>query len=189
MKFRLITAAAVSAALVVTVTAAHAATPVLDGKKLKTLSLTATAAVQDHDVESLVQLAKDPLASPDLAQCAAPSCADLTFVYKPAKGVKADTGFSLSWTTPADDMDLYVAEVVKGERSTVASCGGATGTSEKVVVPYGTLVSGHTYALVAYFYRSTGDTVKAQVSFPSTVAVKTTVPAGADKFGPVDCNL
>ena len=190
MKFRLVTAAAVSAALAVTVTSAHAASPVLDGKKVKTLTLTAAVGAQDHDADLVTDIAKDPLGKgPDRAQCAAPRCAALTFVYKPAKGVKAATGFQISWTVPVDDMDLYVAEVVKGDRTTVAHCGGSAGTSEKIVIPYGMLVAGHTYALVADLYRITSDTVKAEVSFPSTVTVKTTVPASVDALEPINCGL
>ncbi|MCU1595763.1 MAG: hypothetical protein JWO12_3155 [Frankiales bacterium] len=190
MKLRLLTAAAVSGSLALTVTGAHAATPVLDGKKVKTLTLSASPAAQDHDADLVTDLAKDPLGGgPDRAQCTAPRCGALTFVYKPAKGVKGSTGFRISWATPGDDMDLYVAEVVKGQRSTLAHCGATGGTSETLVLPAGTLVAGHTYALVTDYYRITSDKLTAQVSFPSAVTAKTTVPASVDQFGPVDCGL
>ncbi len=188
MLARILTALTVSGALALTVTGAHAATPVLDGKKVKVMTLKAAGGAQDHDVDQVTELAKDPLGSgADRTQCVMPRCAALTFVYKPAKGVRAPIGFAMSWTVPVDDMDLYVAEVVKGERTEVAHCAAGVGTSEKVVLPFGTLVAGHTYALVADFYRSVNDNVTASVSFPSTVAVKTSVPATVDNLESINC--
>jgi hypothetical protein len=191
MKIRLIGLGAVSVALALTVSNAHAAAPTLDGKKVTTLTLTTSTGVQDHDTDLATDLAKNPLGpSSDRAVCAAPRCSALTFVYTPAKGVKAaPVGFRISWGTPGDDMDLYVAEVTRGERSTIARCGASGGTSETVVLPAGTLVAGHAYALVADHYRSVNDKVTASVSFPSTVAAKTTVPAAVDAFGPVNCGM
>jgi hypothetical protein len=191
MKIRLIGVGAVSVALALTVTSAEAATPTLDGKKVKTLSLTTAAGVQDHDTDLITDAAKNPAgAGPDRAICQAPRCSALTFLYKPAKGVPAaPVGFKIAWGTPGDDFDLYVAEVTRGERSTLAKCGATAGTSETVIVPAGTLKAGHTYALVADHYRSVSDKVTATVSFPNTFSAKTTVPAAADAFGPVNCGM
>jgi hypothetical protein len=191
MQIRLIGVGAVSAALVLTVASAQAAAPTLDGKKVKTLTLTTATGVQDHDADLVTDIAKDPLGGGrDRAVCTAPRCSALTFVYKPAKGVKAaPVGFKLSWGTPGDDMDLYVAEVTRGERSTIAHCGASGGTSETVVLPAGTLVPGHTYALVADHYRSVNEKVTASVSFPSAVTAKKTVPAAVDAAGPFNCGM
>jgi hypothetical protein len=191
MKIRLIGVGAVSLALALTVTSAQAAPPTLDGKKVKTLSLTTSAGAQDHDADLVTDVAKDPTGGgPDRAICQAPRCSALTFVYKPAKGVPAaPVGFKIAWGTPGDDFDLYVAEVTRGERSTLAKCGATGGTSETVIVPAGTLRAGRTYALVADHYRSANDKVTATVSFPNTFSVKTTVPAAVDAFGPVNCGM
>ena len=191
MKIRLISVGAVSLALALTVTSAQAAPPTLDGKKVKTLSLTTAAGLQDHDADLVTDTAKNPTGGgPDRAICQAPRCSALTFVYKPAKGVPAGpVGFRIAWGTPGDDFDLYVAEVTRGERSTLAKCGASGGTSETVIVPAGTLRAGRTYALVADHYRSANDTVTATVSFPNTFSTKTTVPAAVDAFGPVNCGM
>jgi hypothetical protein len=185
MKIRLIGLGAVSLALAMTVSSAQAATPTLDGQKVKTLSLTTSTGTQDHDSDLVTGAVK----TNDRAVCAAPRCSALTFVYKPAKGIRGDAGFKISWGTPGDDMDLYVAEVTRGERATIAHCGGSAGTSETVILPAGTLVPGHTYALVADHYRSASDKVTATVTFPNTFSVKTTVPAAVDAFGPFNCSM
>ena len=189
MKARLLTVAALSGTFALTVTGAHAATPTLDGKKVKSLTLVTSSGTQDHDTDLATDVAKNPTGSVDRTQCTAPRCAALTFVYKPARGVKAPIGFAISWTVPGDDMDLYVAEVVHGERSEVAHCGASAGMGESIVLPTGTLVPGHTYALVADFYRSAGDKVTAKVAFPATAPAKTTVPAAVDLVEPVNCGL
>jgi hypothetical protein len=184
----LIGACALSA---VTTFDAGAANKALDGKKVKTLTLVTSTGTQDHDSDLITDLAKDPLgAGGDRAVCRPPRCSALTFVYKPAKGVRpAPVGFQISWKVPVDDMDLYVAEVVAGSRTSIAHCGGSAGTSEKIVLDAGVLRPGHTYALVADHYRSVADTVTASVSFPSTVPVKSTVPAAEDELLNVNCGL
>jgi hypothetical protein len=190
MKIRLISLGAISVALAMTVSSAQAATPTLDGKKVKTLTLTAAVGAQSHDSDLATDLAKNPLGgSPDRARCTAPRCSALTFVYKPAKGVTGDVGFKLSWGTPASDFDLYVAEVVRGERTTIASCGTSGGTSETVIVPASDLKAGHTYALVADHYRSAADKITSTVTFPNTFSVKTTAPAALEAYQKVNCGL
>lgn len=182
MKVRLATATVLMGLLAVSTAGAQAATPVLDGKKVKVLTLTASGGTQDHDTDMVTDLAKDPTGpSPDRTQCAAPRCGKLRFTYKPAKGVKGDLMFTLNWTNQASDMDLYVAEVAKdGSLSDIGHCGGVGGTSEKVFLPASSLKSGKSYVLVADFFRSVNDTVtgKVQIGAPSTV--KTTVPAQVD---------
>ena len=192
MQARLVLAAAICGTLALTMSGVHAATPVLDGKKVKTLTLKAASGVQDHDSDLVTETAKDPLGEGpgvDRAKCKPPRCAALTFVYKPAKGVRSDIGFALSWSVPTDDMDLYVAEVTRGVRSTVANCGAGVGTSEKIVLPYGTLRPGRTYALVADFYRAANATVTATVTLPNKVKPATTPATSTDEFFPVNCGL
>ena len=169
MRFRLAAAALVCGALALPHTASAAATPTLDGKKVKTLSTTFTPGSQDHDSEFVT----GSLGGSDRVNCAAARCGTLPFTYLPAKGVKGDLVFSISWGTPGDDFDLYVVEYAKdGSRSQVATCGAFAGTSEKVVVPGSDLRRGKKYALLVDYYRVTSDKVAATVSFPGTGSVK-----------------
>jgi hypothetical protein len=182
-----LTAAAFSAFALAAPGALASSTPVLDGKKVTKLTLAASGGLQDHDDDN-TQL----LASVDRANCAPPRCAVLKFVYKPAKGVQGDTLYTIKWTNPASDMDLYVAAVdKKGEMSEVGAthCGGGAGTSEKVFVPAGTLKSGKTYALVADFFRSVNDNVTGTVEMPASDFARP-VPAQADgALYPINCTL
>ncbi len=156
--------------------------PVLDGKKTTSLHFSGSGGVQDHD--------KDFAGSTgDRADCAAPRCAAMMFVYKPAKGVSGDTSYLLTWTNPVSDFDLYVAEVGKGGRSTVAKCGAGAGHSEKVFIPEGTLKRGDTYAIVVDFYRSLSESFTATVTMPGSNAVGSTVPTAAEKVEPINCGL
>ena len=185
MRTRLVlTAAAVGAVALVAPSALAAPTPVMDGKKVKELVLKANGGVQDHDDDTA------SLETADRVNCAAPRCAVLTFVYKPAKGVKDGLMFSATWTNPLSDIDLYVGEVGKrGDRSEVAHCGGAGNTSEKLFVAASDLKPGKTYALVADMYRSLNEEVTAKVAFGANT-VKTTVPAAVDSaVYPVNCTL
>ncbi len=157
--------------------------PVLDGKKKTSLSFSGSGGVQDND-KDFVGTTKDR------ADCAAPRCAAMPFVYKPAKGVQGDTAYLLTWTNPASDFDLYVAEVGKaGGRSTVAKCGAGAGRSEKVFIPAGTLKSGHVYAIVVDFYRSLNEKFTATVTLPGANAVGSKVPTTAEKVEPINCGL
>jgi hypothetical protein len=187
MRNRLVLAAAAFSALALAVPAALAApaTPVMDGKKVKELVLKANGGVQTHDDDNA-----DVLGTSDRVNCAAPRCAILKFVYKPAKGVKDGLMFTATWTNPASDIDLYVGEVGKsGDKTEVAHCGGAATTSESLYVATDNLKPGKTYALVADMFRSVNEDVTAKVAFGSD-AVKKTVPAEADGLVyPVNCTL
>src|SRR4051812_40173053 len=125
MRNRLVLATAALGDVVVAVPALAApAAPVLDGKKTTKLSMTASGGVQDNDKDTA------DISGADRADCSATRCAKLVFTYKPAKGVKGDSLFTVSWTNPASDIDLYVAEVAKdGSTSEVGDthCGGAGG--------------------------------------------------------------
>lgn len=187
MKIRLLTAAAVTGVLTLATVGAHAATPVLDGKKVKVLTLTTVAAPQDHDAD----LVTGSLGTgPARVSCVAPRCARLPFRYQPAKGVTGNVAFLLTWTVPVADIDLYVAEIGKDGSSTqLAGCGASFGTSEKIYLPAASFKPGKTYALIADFYRTVNETVKASVTMPGSSAMKTTVPANVDNLQKVNCGM
>jgi hypothetical protein len=184
MRKRLVlTAAAFAALALATPSALAAPTPVLDGKKVTKLTKAFDAGLQDHDQDAA------DISGADRADCAPPRCGVLKFVYKPAKGVKADTLFNITWTNPASDFDLYVAEVGKSGMSDVAHCGGVGNTTETVFIPAGTFKVGKTYALVADFFRSVNDTVTGTITMPAA-APAAPVPATADGLVyPVNCTL
>jgi hypothetical protein len=157
----------------------------MDGKKVKELVLKTNGGMQTHDEDNA-----DVLGTSDRVNCEAPRCAILTFVYKPAKGVKDGLMFSATWTNPASDIDLYIGEVGKrGDKTEVAHCGGAATTSERLYVAAADLQPGKTYALVADMYRSVNEDVTAKVAFGPN-SLKQTVPAEADGLVyPVNCTL
>lgn len=180
MRTRLLVTAALLGAVSLGLPAAFAAspTPTLDGKKVTTLSIKATSDLQNN--------ADNP--APET--CVAPRCVMLPFVYNPAKGVKGDVMFTLNWTNPASDLDLYVAEVGKNSNTKVLSCGTFTTAKnqEKIFAPVGTLKKGKTYALVIDFYRSINDTGTGTLTMPSADTTPTTVPSAAEAVK-VNCGL
>jgi hypothetical protein len=158
-----------------------AATPVLDGKKVKKITRTASGGLQTNDADNA------SLETPNRADCTAPRCFRLDFVYKPATGVKGNVLFKITWTNPASDYDLYVAS---DKKVALASCGGAAGMGESLVMSGKTLKYGKRYTLVADFFRSVNDTVTATVEFPTASVAGTTVPAAADEaVVPTNCVL
>lgn len=185
MKTRLVTATVLAGALALSVSGAQAATPVLDGKKVKTLTLKSTPTAQDNDADLVTGLVDGP----ERVACSAPRCARLPFVFKPAKGVKGDLAFTTSWTVPGEDMDLYVAQILKdGSATEVAHCGASAGTKETLVLPASTFKAGKTYALIVDFYRTTGQSVTSTVTFPSSAKAPATLPADSDALG-ANCGL
>jgi hypothetical protein len=186
MRNRLVLAVAALSAVAVTAPAALAgpATPVMDGKKVKKLTLTATTTAQSNDAILVTEIADGS----DRMSCDASKCAVLPFVYKPAKGVKGDVMFTINWTTPGSDFDLYAVAIDKhGERTELGTCGGSVGTSEKVFLPADSFKPGSTYALLAYFFRTPGEKLTGTVEMPGTNTIKTTVPAAADEVALVNC--
>jgi hypothetical protein len=184
MRQRLVLAAASLAALALAAPAAMASpTPVLDGKKVTKLTASFAGGLQDNDADTANLGA-------DRADCKAPRCGVLKFVFKPAKGVQADALFTIKWTNPASDIDLYVAEVGKdGTMTGLAQCGGIGNTSETVFAPAGTFKVGKTYALVADFFRSVNETINGTVTMPAP-APAAPVPAAADGLVyPINCTL
>jgi len=187
MRKRLVLTAAALSALALSAPAALAGSSAatLDGKKTTKLTLVVTAPAQTHD-ETLVT---EQVTRADRLQCTAPRCSFLPFVYKPAKGVKGDVAFTVSWSGPASDMDLYVVQVGKTGRSKIATCGGSIGTTEKVFLTADNFKAGKTYGVIADFYRTTGEKVTSTVEMPGANTVKTTVPSAVDGVQAVNCNL
>lgn len=185
MRKRLILSAAVlSAAAVALPSATAATTPVLDGKKVKKLSLSATSTAQDNDKDLVA------LSGPERVDCQQPRCVKLPFVYQPAKGVKGGLAFEISWTVPVSDMDLYVAQLGKDGNSRIAACGASAGTSERIYLDGRELRPGKTYALIVDFYRTPGEAVTGSVTFPGRNQVKTTAPSALESAGiPINCGL
>jgi hypothetical protein len=189
MRPRLVLAATALAAVgLVAPNALAAPTPTMDGKKVKELVLKANGGANSHDTD-LVTSVKTPV---DRYNCPATRCATLKFVYKPAKGVKDGLLFSLKWTNPASDLDLFVGQVGKnGDVSEVAACGGAGTASEQVYLSAAELKPGKTYVLIADFYRSLNENVTGKVAFGANT-MKTTVPGQVDDnpIGiPFNCSL
>lgn len=177
MRIRLLGATAVLAALAVALPSAQAATPVLDGKKVKKLTLSATSTAQSNDADLITGAPSIVTGrSVDRVDCKAPRCAVLNFVYKPAKGVKGDVLLTLTWGATTSDFDLFFATQERSGRTEVASCGGSAGTTEKVFVPAKMLKAGKTYALVADFYRTPGEKVTGTVQMPGANTVKGSFP-------------
>jgi hypothetical protein len=188
MRKRLVLSAAALSAVALAMPAALAspAPATLDGKKTTTLTLKASAPMQDHD-ETFVT---EQVIKNDRMQCKSDRCAVLPFVYKPANGVKGDVAFTLTWGTPGSDFDLYVVSIDKsGERADIGHCGGSIGTSEKVFLSADNFKPGKTYGLLADFYRTPGEQITGTVAMPGTNSVATTVPSAADSLQPVNCNL
>jgi len=182
MRTRLALATAVLGALALAAPHALAAPApkTLDGKAVKTMSITATSDLQNN--------ADNPVP----ARCDAPRCAMLPFIYSPAKGVKGDVMFTLTWGSMTSDIDLYLAEVGKnGNNTKIANCGGAgPQAQERIFAPAGTMKRGKTYALVVDFYRSINDTAKGTIEMGVPSTQKSTVPANADSAVlPINCTL
>lgn len=186
MKTRLITATVLAGALAASVSGAQAASPVLDGKKTKVITLKAVGAAQDHDPDFVT----GSLGGPERVECTMPRCARLDFTYKPAKGVTGDVMFEAKWTSPSSDIDLYVAALdKKGNPTQLATCGTFGGTSEKVFLDASNFKAGNKYAVIVDFYRTANENVTATATMPSSTSIPKTVPAPVDDTQAVNCGL
>src|SRR3954452_19644124 len=186
MRSRLVLAVAALSALAVTAPAALAApaVPVMDGKKIKKLTLNATTTAQSNDAILVTEIADGS----DRMSCDASKCAELPFVYKPAKGVKGDVMFTINWGTPGSDFDLYAVSIDKhGDRTQLGTCRGSVGQTEKVFLSSDNFKPGNKYALLAYFFRTPGEKLTGTVEMPGTNTIKSTVPADADDVALVNC--
>ena len=190
MKVRLVTATVLAGGLVASMSGAHAGgAPVLDGKKVTSITTTFSPAAQDNDADLVTGQAPGSAVNRD--DCKDARCGRLNFMFKPAKGVKGNLKFTINWTIPVEDFDLYVAEVAKdGSASDIGHCGGSAGVSEQVNLDSSAFKTGKTYVLIADYYRATGgDKVTATVAFPAASTVKTTIPGTVDGLEPVNCGL
>lgn len=191
MKLRLIIATVVAGALALSVSGAQAARyPVMDGKKVKVLTMTGSGGVQDHDQEAAA------LSAPDYWQCSSSLCKKLFFVYQPAKGIKGGLMFTATWNQAVvDDIDLYVWDVAKnGSATDVGHCGGVGTASEKVYLAPEELRKGHTYVMMIRYFRSVNAVVNAKVEINVPSTIKETVPAKYDgqlpgTLYPINCTL
>jgi hypothetical protein len=185
VKFRLVTALVLTGALSFSITGAQAATPVMDGKKVKVLTFKHSAGLQDNDKDAA------SLSSPDYyADCAPAKCGRLPFVYKPAKGAKGGLLFSIAWGSQLSDFDLYVVEVDKrGSSTELGHCASTGQPHEKYYLPSTSLKSGHTYAMVVNYFRSINDTVTGKIEMGAANTVATTVPSKVDDVEHLNCTL
>jgi hypothetical protein len=180
VKPRLVTAAALTAGLLLSVSGAEAATPTMDGKVVKVLKISAQPGLQENTANA-----------EDREYCTI-HCGRLPFVYKPAKGVKGGLMFTVTWTNPVSDADLSVVEAGPNKTwKTIGGCAGIGNTLEKVYVPPAALRPGKTYAMIIYYFHSINETFngKVEINVPSTIP--TTVPKKADDNGasPMNCTL
>lgn len=149
-------ALALTAAAVVAAPQAFAGPRVLDGKAVRHLHL-----VQEAPPGAA---AADPTAA-QVASCNAPACARITFVYQPAKGVKAPLSVSeRNFWAVAGDEDLYLMQ----GSTVVASCTGFTSSARYLSVPASALRSGTTYSAVMYYSHEIGESTSMDVDLPGT---------------------
>lgn len=177
MRSRLLLAPVLIGALAFMSTGADAAAKTLDGKKVKKLSITASGGAQANDADLVTGL----IDAPDRTACKMPRCARLTFKYLPAKGVKGDLMFTVTWANPLSDIDLYVGELAKdGSSSEIGHCAGAGTASEKLFIPKSSLKPGKYYVLVVDFFRSLNETATGTVEIGVPNSIKNTVPSSVD---------
>lgn len=169
MRRHLVVVAAVAVAAGIA-TNATAAPPVVDGKKLTTMSWKVSSGANvpsEHDVYYGV----------DNVGCKPPRCDRHLFVWKPAKGVTAgNVLLATKWTTPATDWDV---SIVNSRGATIASCGGFSGTGEAVVFSSKLLTPGQTYTVVTAFASGIPDSGTSTLQFPT----KYSPPVTGTPFG------
>ena len=150
--------AAAVAAIALTAPTADAGAPVLDGKKVKNLHV-----VQEAPPGAA---AVDPTPE-QVASCTPPACARITFVYKPAKGVKAPLSVSeRNFWLAAGDVDLYLMQGAK----VIASCTGTLSNHRYLSVPASALKVGATYSAVMYYSHEIGESTSMDVDLPGRPA-------------------
>lgn len=179
MRYRPMLALAATAAVVAALPVHAAGVKTLDGKKVKTLTFAdKITAPQDND--------DAVLDTGDRTACAEPRCSKFSFRYLPAKGVKRGPfSVKISWTTPAEDYDLYV---VQDNAGIVGQCAAGAGTSEAVVISRP--VPKHVYTIVIDHYRALPDTVSVNVKFPTTQKIVNVAPAAVENnVEAVNCGI
>jgi hypothetical protein len=184
VKFRILAAVTVSAALALSLSGAEAATPVMDGKKVKVITIKGTGGQQLNDKDYA------SIGGPERVDCQPPRCSKTKFVYKPAKGVRGGLLLTATWSKPVNDFDLYLGVLDKrGNVLEVANCGGALSTNEKVYAAPGELKSGSTYVMIVDHYRSLNEAYTAKIEITVPNPIKTTGPAKVDELAFVNCTL
>ena len=186
MRVRLLTAIGIAAAVCSAVpsSAAESKPVVLDGAKVKEITLVGQGSAQFHDADLVA------LDGPERVDCKAPRCAFVDFVYKPAAGVKGDVAAVVEWTAPASDIDLYIAKVGKNGNTDIVHCGGSAGTRERVFAEAKSFKAGETYRLIIDFYRAAAETATAKLKMPGANEIKGTVPdEGFGLSQSVNCTL
>lgn len=178
MKFRLALSVTVVAALFLSLSGAQAAPPVMDGKRIKVISKTVAPGPRQA-------------VSADELSCKAPDCLVIPFVYAPAKGIKGGLMFTVTWTNPVSDMDLYVIEVdSKTKKETVVgSCGTGPSAVEKVYLSPKQARPGKTYRMVVKFFLSANETVNAKVEINVPNRIPNTVPSQVEARHATNCGL
>ena len=166
--------AAVAAALVamaaVAAPHAQAGPPVLDGKKVKKLSVIAEAAPGAAAVDPTPE---------QVASCAPPACARIDFVYKPAKGVTSPlTVTERNFWAGLGDEDIYLMQ----DKTVVASCTGTLSNARYISVPPSKLKPGATYTAVMYFSHEIGESTSMNVELPGTAQRESVTVDPANPF-------
>ncbi len=168
-------AAVVLTTMVATAVPAHAASPVLDGKKKKSLPFTlALADPQQHLLAETLENDVDP--SPEATgTCAKPRCYAVPFTVKHGKGVSDRTPLSarITWTLPTTRLWLMLVDVTGKSPVVKAECFSfyvTAGTS--AVVRTNSVKKGHRYAVWVTAQQVVApDTVTGSVTFPATAEV------------------
>lgn len=169
MRAALAAALAITAALAVP-QASAAGTPVLDGKKVKSLSIIQESGPAARGV--------DPTPA-QVAACKAPDCARLPFVYKPAKGVSASLSVTeRNFYAGLGDADLYLLQ----GSTVIASCTGTFSNKRHITVPASALKPGATYTAVMFYSHSIGESTSMTVDLPGTKAPEPVVVDASKAF-------
>ena len=143
-----------------------AATPVLDGKKVKSFAF--SASLTDPQAHPLAETVPNPVDSEPLTECPKPRCYAFPFVVKPAKGLPEKTPLSvqITWTMPTTRLWLVLVTGKKGEKARCSTFYVTAGT--KATVRVGSIKPGAYEAWVTVQDLAAPDTVKGTVAFPAT---------------------
>ncbi|HEV2891043.1 MAG TPA: hypothetical protein VGX28_11780 [Frankiaceae bacterium] len=164
-----------------------AATPALDGKRVKTFAF--SAAVSDPQAHPLAETAENPVDDEPLSDCPKPRCYAFPFTVAPAKGVNAKTPLSaqITWTMPTSRFWLVLVTDKKGEKARCSTFYVTAG--QKATIRTSSIKPGRYEVWVTVQDLVAPDTVKGTVSFPATHTVAANPgPAGTELFVH-GCNL
>lgn len=174
-------------AAVAALPAQGAATPVLDGKKVKTYAF--TASVTDPQAHPLAETVENPVDTEPVTECPKPRCYAFPFTVKPAKGVDPKTPLSIqiTWSMPTSRFWLVLVTDKKGEKARCSTFYVTAGQKATIRVP--SIKPGAYQAWVTVQDLVAPDTVNGTVSFPAThTPAANPGPAGTELFAH-GCNL